>query len=182
MPRDRRFLRPLLATFLAVALVFAISACGYSSTSKDVAEGQTVKLGQLEYTVVFSRYLNPNDNEDAAFLVGQPPPPPGSNYYGVFFQVQNGDKVAHRLPRSLRISDAEHQVFRAIPTKSIFALPLGGKVEGEEAEPLPDSPAQQGPIQGSLVLFMLPPSASNNRPLTLSIPGPEGPAKVLLDL
>ncbi len=182
MPGDRRFLRSLLAAFLAVAVVLAISACGYSSTSKDVAEGQTVKLGHLEYTVVFSRYLNPNDNEDAAYLVGQPPAPPGSNYYGVFFQVQNGDKAAHKLPSSLRISDAEHQVFRAIPSKSLFALPLGGKVEAEEQEPLLDSPAQQGPIQGSLVLFKLPPSASNNRPLTLSIPGPEGPAKVLLDL
>jgi hypothetical protein len=75
MPGDRRLLRSLLAAFLAVAVALVISACGYSSTSKDVAEGQTVKLGHLEYTVVFSRYLNPNDNEDAAYLVGQPPAP-----------------------------------------------------------------------------------------------------------
>ena len=45
-----------------------------------------------------------------------------------------------------------------------------------------DSTPQQGPIEGSLVLFELPASASENRPLTLSIPGPEGPAKVTLDL
>ena len=41
---------------------------------------------------------------------------------------------------------------------------------------------EQGPIEGSLVLFELPASASENRPLTLSIPGPEGPAAVTLDL
>ena len=32
------------------------------------------------------------------------------------------------------------------------------------------------------MLFELPASASENRPLTLSIAGPEGPAKVTLDL
>lgn len=182
MSLQRRPLLPLLAALLLAALALVLTACGYTSTSKNVAEGQTVKLGHLEYTVVFSRYLNPNDNEDSAYLTGQPLPPPGTNYFGVFFQVQNEDNVAHTLPASLKITDAEHQVFPSIPSKSLYALPLGGKVEAEEAEPLPDSPAQQGPIQGSLVLFKLPPSASNNRPLTLTIPGPEGPAKVLLDL
>jgi hypothetical protein len=182
MPVRRRLVLPLLAALFLGALGLALSACGYSSQSKDVKEGQTVKLGHLEYTVVFSRYLNPNDHEDSAYLVGQPPSPPGSNYFGVFFLVQNEDKVAHKLPRSLKITDAANQIFPAIPTQSLYALPLGGHVEPEEQVPLLDSPAQQGPIEGSLVLFELPPSASDNRPLTLSIPGPEGPAKVVLDL
>ena len=55
----------------------AVSACGYSSDSKDVVEGETVTLGELDYTVIFSRYLNPNDNEDSAYLVGQPEAPAG---------------------------------------------------------------------------------------------------------
>ena len=37
-------------------------------------EGEVVKVGGLKYTVIFSRYLNENDNEDAAYLVGQKPP------------------------------------------------------------------------------------------------------------
>ena len=45
-----------------------------------------------------------------------------------------------------------------------------------------DSTPQQGPIEGSLVLFLLPDSASENRPLTLEVEGPEGPAEVTLDL
>jgi hypothetical protein len=32
------------------------------------------------------------------------------------------------------------------------------------------------------VLFELPASASENRPLVMEIPGPEGPAEVTLDL
>jgi hypothetical protein len=182
MPVHRRFAPPLLAALLLAAIGLGVTGCGYSSNSKDVVAGQTVKLGQLQYTVVLSRFLNPSDNEDAAYLVGQPPPPPGSNYFGVFFLVQNEDKVPHRLPKSLKITDVGDDVFDAIPTKSLYALPLGGEVEAEEQVPVLDSPAQQGPIEGSLVLFELPASVSANRPLTLSIPGPEGPAKVTLDL
>jgi hypothetical protein len=182
MPAHRRIALALLVASLLGAIALGLSGCGYSSSSKDVVEGETVSLGKLQYTVLFSRYLNPSDNEDAAYLVGQPAPPPASSYFGVFIQVQNEDSSPHRLPRSLKISDVTGHVFNAIPSKSVFAMPLGGTVESEEQVPVLDSPAQQGPIQGSLVLFRLPAEASSNRPLTLSIPGPEGPAKVTLDL
>ena len=46
-----------------------------------------------------------------------------------------------------------------------------------------DSPPQQGPIEGSLVLFLLPDDASENRPLTLEIESPDGEkGEVKLDL
>src|SRR4029077_8837695 len=66
--------------------------------------------------------------------------------------------------------------------ESLYAFPFGGEVESQEPIPAPDSTPQQGPIEGSLVLFELPASASENRPLTLFIAGPEGPAEVKLDL
>ena len=172
----------LLRTIACAVFAVALSACGYSSDSKNVVEGESVSLGDLQYQVIFSRYLNPNDNEDSAYLVGQPPPPHGSTYFGVFFQVQNESKDPHRLPKSFTITDAGNQTFTAIPSKSLYALPLGGEVEPEEQVPVLDSTPQQGPIEGSLVLFRLSSSASDNRPLTLHIPGPEGPAKVTLDL
>ena len=89
MSSNRRILLPLLAAALLALLALGVSACGYSSDSKSVSEGEPVKLGDLQFNVVFSRYLNPNDSEDAAYLVGQPPAPEGSTYFGVFFQVQN---------------------------------------------------------------------------------------------
>jgi hypothetical protein len=182
MPRHSRLVLPLLAALALAALALFVSACGYSSDSKDVVEGEVVQLGELKYQVIFSRFLNPNDNEDSAYLVGQPPPPKGSSYFGVFLEVQNKSEETQKLADSFTIADAGHQEFEAIPTESLYAFPLGGEVESQEPVPSPDSTPQQGPIEGSLVLFQLPSSASESRPLTLSIAGPEGPAEVTLDL
>jgi len=175
----RRTVYPLLAALLLALLV---SACGYESDEKEVVEGQHVELGELSYNVTFSRFLNPSDNEDSAYLVGQPPPPEASAYFGVFLEVQNESEEPQRLAGSLKIEDADHQVFEAIPSESLYALPLGEEVEPQEQVPVLDSTPQQGPIEGSLALFLLPASASDNRPLVLEIPGPGGPAEVTLDL
>jgi hypothetical protein len=182
MTRLRRFALPLLAALALTALALGISACGYSSDSKSVSEGESVSLGELQYTVIFSRYLNPKDNEDSAYLVGQPQPAPGESYFGVFFEVQNKSEEPQTLPGSVEITDAGNQTFHALASESLYALPFGGEVEPQEQIPVLDSTPQQGPIEGSLVIFKLPASASENRPLTLHIPGPEGPADVTLDL
>jgi hypothetical protein len=180
--RHRRVVLPLLAAALLAALAVAVSACGYSSDSKEVKEGEPVKLGDVKYNVVFSRFLNPNDSEDAAYLVGQAEAPPESTYFGVFFEAQNESNEAHALPKTFKIEDAFGETYEALPTESLYAFPLGGEVESQEQIPVLDSTPQQGPIEGSLVLFLLPDSASENRPLTLEVEGPEGPAEILLDL
>jgi hypothetical protein len=182
MAANRRIASSLLAALLLVGAVFAFSACGYTSDSKDVVEGEPVELGELSYNVVFSRFLNPNDNEDSAYLVGQPDVPPGSAYFGVFLEVQNESEEPQTLADSLTITDADHETFEALQSESPYALPFGGEVESQEQIPILDSTPQQGPIEGSVVLFELPASASENRPLILSIPGPDGPATVTLDL
>jgi hypothetical protein len=181
MPR-RRLVPPLLAALAFAALALFVSACGYSSDSKDVVEGEVVKLGELKYQVVFSRFLNPSDNEDSAYLVGQPAPAKGSSYFGVFLEVQNKSEETQKLAETFTIKDADEQTFDAIPSESLYAFPFGGEVESQEPIPSPDSTPQQGPIEGALVLFNLPADASENRPLTLFIEGPEGPAEVTLDL
>lgn len=182
MAPHRRIALPLLAALALAAIALAVSACGYSSDSKEVVEGEPVQLGELQYNVIFSRFLNPKDNEDSAYLVGQPQLPPGHSYFGVFFEVQNESEEAQTLASSFTISDAGDQAFEAIPSESLYALPFGGEVESQEQIPVLDSTPQQGPIEGSVVIFELPASASENRPLTLEIPGPEGPAEVTLDL
>ena len=182
MGRHRRTTLTLLAAIALTAIACALSACGWSSDSKEVVEGEPVKLGELQYNVIFSRFLNAEDNEDSAYLVGQPPLPAGHGYFGVFFEVQNESEEPQTLADSFTISDAGDQTFEAIPSESLYALPFGGEVESQEQIPILDSTPQQGPIEGSVVLFDLPASASENRPLTLEIPGPEGPAEVTLDL
>jgi hypothetical protein len=182
MPRRTRLVLPLLAALVLGVLAAGVSACGYSSDSKEVVEGEVVELGELKYQVVFSRFLNINDNEDSAYLVGQPEPQKGSAYFGVFLEAQNKSEEAQKLADSFVITDADGVPFEAIPSESLYAFPVGGEVESQEPVPAPDSTPQQGPIAGSLVLFELPAEASENRPLTLSIDGPEGPAEVTLDL
>ncbi|HET8863273.1 MAG TPA: hypothetical protein VFM94_08495 [Solirubrobacterales bacterium] len=182
MAANRRISSSLLAALLLVAAAFALSACGSSGDSKEVVEGEPVELGELQYNVIFSRFLNPDDNEDSAYLVGQDPVPPGSAYFGVFLEVQNESEEPQTLADSFTITDADHETFEALSSESLYALPFGGEVESQEQIPVLDSTPEQGPIEGSVILFELPASASENRPLTLSIPGPEGPAKVTLDL
>lgn len=180
-PRRRTPLPPLAAIALA-ALAFAVSACGESEHPTEVVEGQPVTLGELKYNVTFSRFLNPYDTQDSAFLVGQRPPPADSTYFGVFLEIQNEDDRPHTLPETVTVATADHERFEALPSESLYALPFGEEVAAEEQVPVLDSTAQQGAIEGSLVLFLLPYAATENRPLTLSIPGEGGPATVTLDL
>lgn len=183
MFRSRRALLPLFAFLALAALAVAVSACGYSSDSKHTDEGEPLQLGELKYNVTFSRYLNPNDTEDAAYLVGQPEAPKGKSYFGIFFEVQNESDEPQTLPATLTITDADHNEYKALPSESIFALPFGGEVESEEQIPVLDSPAQQGPIEGSVAIFLLPEEASENRPLTLHIENSDGEkGEVTLDL
>ena len=184
MSPHRRFLLPLSAFFALLALAAGVSACGYESDSKQVVEGESVELGELQYNVTFSRFLNPNDTEDAAYLEGQPEAPKGESYFGVFFEIQNESDESQFLPETVTITDADDQEYEVVESESIFALPFGGEVEAEEQVPVLDSPAQQGPIEGLVAIFLLPEEASENRPLTLHIPGPEGEegGEVTLDL
>jgi hypothetical protein len=183
MSLNRRFALSLLAALALTVLSLGIAACGYSSNSLDVAEGEAVHLGDLQYNVVFSRYLNPNDNEDSAYLAGQPAPPNGSTYFGVFLRVNNESNESQKLPSTMTISDAAEKKYDVIPGESLYQFPFGGEVESQEQIPIDDSTAQQGPIEGSLTLFLLPDEASSNRPLILHIPGTRGEvANVTLDL
>jgi len=182
MHRHRRLVLPLLAALALSALALGVSACGYESHSKHVEEGEPVELGELSYNVIFSRFLNPNDNEDSAYLVGQPPAPEGSAYFGIFFEVQNESEEPQTLAETLTVHDSDHQAYEALPSESLYALPLGGEVESQEQIPVLDSTAQLGAIEGSVAIFLLPAEASENRPLTLEIPGEEGPGEVVLDL
>lgn len=179
--RSRPHALSLLAAAL-LALLLGVAGCGYTSDEKEVVEGEPVTLGELRYNVIFSRFLNPSDNEDSGYLVGLPKPPPGSAYFGVFFEVQNESDEPQTLANEFKIVDADHAEFEAVESESLYALPLGGEVEAEEQIPVLDSTAQQGPIEGSVVIFELPASASENRPLLLEIPGPEGRGEVTLDL
>ncbi|HET7510573.1 MAG TPA: hypothetical protein VFJ65_10035 [Solirubrobacterales bacterium] len=183
MSPHRRVLPLILACLTLVALAVTLSACGWSNDSKEAVEGESLQLGELKYIVTFSRYLNPNDTEDAAYLEGAQPAGKGESYFGIFFEIQNESDEPQKLPSQLTIEDADGNEYGRIANESIFGLPDTGEVEPEEQIPVLDSPAQQGPIEGAVAVFLLPEEASENRPLTLLIATPEGErGEVTLDL
>jgi len=176
---------PSLLLLAALVLVAALAAggCGASDNSKDVAEGEPVQLGDLSYNVIFSRYLNANDPEDMAYLVGQPQLGRTDLYLGIFLQVQNtSSDSSAKLPSKLSIRDTQGNVYDSVPSKRLFALDIGGSIAPEDQVPVQDSTAQTGPIEGSLVIFKIPTTATETRPLTMFIPGQDGPAQIQLDL
>jgi hypothetical protein len=182
MTARRRLLRllPALAALLLVSLT--VAACGEEEEKTGLIEGEPVELGDLEYNVLFSRFLNPNDVEDAEYLIGQPAPEPDELYLGVFMQVENTGDEAALLPETLTVTDTERQTYQPIPSESPYALHLGGRIGGGDEAPAIDSTAHVGPIEGSMVLFSITDQSTEDRPLTLVIPGQDGPAEVELDI
>lgn len=178
-----RVLRVLLA-LAVVAVAPTVAACGSSTTDvKNLSEGEPVKLGDLQTTVVFSRFLNPSDTEDHNYLVGQAPQTANQLYLGVFVQISNkSNSKSIRVPTGWTITDTQNNTYSPIASNSPYALHVGRYISPEDQAPSLDSSAQVGPIQGSMLLFKIPDSANENRPLRLSVPGPGGPAEVNLDL
>jgi hypothetical protein len=179
-----------LALLAAVALLAA--GCGNKTNSLTEAqtEGLYMDAGPLLYQVQISRYLNPADPEDAAYLTGLPAgtstqPPKGQVWFAVFMQVRNRTNQTQQPTTQFTIRDTQGADYQPVPLNSklnpfaYVAAPLGpgGLNPGIE------TPAYNGPIQGSMILFKLTSSSLQNRPLTLRIDGGAGEvATIDLDL
>ena len=180
--KTRRLLRPFAALAVLV-LTAALVACNTSEDKANLSEGQPVQLGDLQYNIVFSRFLNPNDVEDHEYLVGQPAAKPDQLYLGVFVQILNKNKTSPvTVPSGWTITDTEHNNYYPLPSRSPYALRLGAPIGPQDQAPALDSTPQVGPIEGSMVLFSLPDSATEVRPIRLIIPGEGGPAEIELDV
>ena len=178
----RRSTTTLLAALMLGLILVGVTACG-SGNPREVEEGEVVTVGKLEYTVVFSRYLNENDAEDVAYLKGQQPVKDDHNYFGVFLQVFNPNHSSFTVVHGLTITDSTGKRYKALPSESEYAFPFSSILTENEAIPEDDSSAQSGPIVGSVAVFELPEEVSSNRPLLLHIPGAPGDSgTVKLDL
>lgn len=163
---------------------FALAACGVNEDEKEgIVEGEPVELGHLQYNVFFTRPLNVDDVEDREYLVGQPIAKPGYTYIGVFVKVKNtSEDTSARLPGSFRIVDTTGTPYPNIPSKSIYALKPGEVLAPGDDVPAIDSSPQVGPIQASMLLYLLPEEVLELRPIELHIEGEGGPATIELDL
>jgi hypothetical protein len=184
VPRSSTRFGAVLAAAAVVAIGVLLSGCDTApENANQVVEGQGIKLGDLLYNVQITRQLNPGDTEDKAYLVGQKAPGPDQYYLGVFMRVENQGSSPAQLPTDFTIVDTVGDTFKPLPSNSLFALKLGGTLQGGDELPAGESAAANGPIQGAMVLFRIDGSAIQDRPLTLHITSPTGSAgEVELDL
>ena len=123
-PRRSHLRATAVLSVLLASMILA--ACGASNKeTQNISEGEPVALGDLQYNLIFSRYLNAADNEDSAYLAGQPPVRPDGLYLGIFVQVQNMSAGAAALPKVFTIEDTSGAKYDSIPSESLYALPLG---------------------------------------------------------
>jgi hypothetical protein len=172
--------RPTSAALACVlALVPAVAAgCGkggHEEEGEPRREGLFTSLAGLKYNVYLTRQLNLRDTEDADYLVNVEEAPPGESYYGVFVVVCNDSDDTLPAARSFRIKDTQGNEFEPIdlPEENVFAY-QPADIEPHRCIPQRGSAAASGPTQGALIVFRLPATAAENRPLELEVSPPSG--------
>jgi hypothetical protein len=173
-----------LCVLTALVLAGALSACGAGNGSdeSEVAEGEPIALEGLEYNVQITRFLNPDDTEDTEYLVGMPPPPPGREYLGVFLVITNLNDEARPSASNYVVTDTLDNEYDLLESTSPYALEVGSDVPGDGQLPNIDSTAGTGPNQGSLLIFEVDDSVSDNRPLQMEIETFGDSGEVTLDI
>lgn len=168
----------------------ALAGCGNRIETRTVGqtEGLYIDVGELKYQVQLSRIINPSDEEDRHYLEGLPAgtAQPGSDeaWFGVWMRVQNTtSEKTLTAAGGFEIVDTQEHSFTPIALDNnpfaYEAQPLAPKT----IVPSSNSPAGEGVIQGSLILFKLTTEALANRPLEFKIQSPALPDDVgIVDL
>lgn len=171
----------LTAAACALAATIALTACGHPSEEagleEPAREGLAIPIAGAEYNVFITRQLNLDVVPDDALYEG-PPPGKDQTLYGVFIQVCNREDEAVHSAEHFRVVDAQENEFEPVELPEDNAFAYNAKQLGpDECIPEVGSVAQQGPTAGSMLLFKLPLSITENRPLELEIEGPFDAAK-----
>ena len=172
--------RATAACLLATAASLGLSACDPSEKAgvgESRREGLDLSAGGIDYNVFLTRQLNPRVVPDKAYYKG-PDPGKDANLYGVFLQAcNNGEKP---LPTAEQFSVVDNQGNKfepmELPKDNAFAY-HPTRLQPDQCIPEAGSVAQLGPTAASMLLFKLPLSNSENRPLDLEIESPYDVAK-----
>ena len=176
--------RRLVACIASLALVgVPLAGCGVEDEITEAeSEGVYLDVGELRYQVQISRQLNPDDADDKTYLrdlpIGERTLKPGEAWFGVFMLVQNETNKPQRSAPFFEITDTQDRKFEPIELgeENDFAY------RPAEVDPKNITPGQipaKNSIAanntsngGALVLFKVPITAYDNRPLKLTIEQP----------
>lgn len=142
-------------------------------------DGVYITAGPVTYQLQISRQLNQYATEDRQYVAGLPSGTsstltPTQLWYGVFMWAKNQTNRPQKTTDNFDIVDSAGNHYYPIPVSS-SANPYAWSSESlppGETEPAPDTTASFGPTQGGLLLFKLPLSVYDNRPLILEIKSP----------
>lgn len=177
----------LLSVLLAAAVsATGLAACGDTKHNRHASnEGIYVDLGSLKYQVQLSRQLNTYSAEDSAYVAGLGPADkklsPTQAWFAVFMLVVNKSGRAHAAatPANYFITDTAGGVYRPTPIagENPFAY-RATTLPAHSQLPVQDSLAFDGPTQGVVLLFKIPITTYDNRPLILHIQDPADPKQL----
>ncbi len=166
---------------LACGLVLAAGLAGCGSkgqgTEEPAREGLSLDLAGIDYNVFITRELNPAIPPDSAYYKG-PPARKGETLYGVFLQACNNGNQPLPTASQFTVVDNQGNEFHPspLPADDDFAY-KPTRLAPDECQPEAGSVAQLGPTAGSMLLFKLPLSNTENRPLELEILAPASVAR-----
>ncbi len=172
--------RRILVAIAALALLVGLPGCGnkQSKTLEGETEGTYIDLGHLKYQVQISRQLNPADGEDKEFLTGASSKLGAQDvWFGVFVRVENESSSFQTPASAYEIHDTQDHVYTPTlidPTNLYSYRPV--RIPGKGVLPNVSQTAAQNSINGELLLFKIPRTSLDNRPLELMIHDP-GDAK-----
>jgi hypothetical protein len=172
---------------LLLTLSLALTACGNSSEEpgrpgeEPAREGLALELDGVNYNVFITRQLNPSIPPDSAYYPG-PEPPRGQTLYGVFLQACNGTRQPQETARHFKVVDNQGNEFQPaeLSKDNDFAY-QPRRLKPDECIPQAGSVAQLGPTSGALLMFKLPLTITENRPLELEIEGGFNAAEAMRD-
>jgi len=174
-----RPLRPLVLLALAAAFGASLAGCGNKLETRTLGEteGLYIDIGELKYQVQLSRILNPNDEEDRSYLAGLPagttPPTSSEAWFGVWMRVQNTtSEKTLTAADEFEIVDTQENSFKPVELEDNPFAYKPPRLGPKTVFPSENSPAGEGVIQGSLILFKVSTEALANRPLEFKIQSP----------
>jgi hypothetical protein len=178
--RRNRILR-LTALLGVIAASLLLSGCaltarkvltGVSQAELTAGVEPYFNVGGVTYQIQESRQLNPysDDYVDFTGLKGAQSISGNDFWYGVFLWAKNQSARTLTPASKFVLTDSAGDSYSptALPSINPFAW-TAQPLEQNDIEPDPDSIASAGTTGGGLILFKLPTSVYQNRPLTLHI-------------
>lgn len=165
----------------AAAVAVGLAGCGRSNhPATGENDGVYVTAGPITYQLQVSRELNQYATEDKQYLVGLPARAgslgTGQEWYMVSLWGKNQTDHPATTSSNFDIVDTQGRRYYPVPVDTSvnqYAW-TARSLDPGAIEPGPDTTASFGPTQGGLLLFKMPTTIYDNRPLILEIRAPSG--------